>query len=333
MDRRRNAQEAAIRMTPPLVTIGLPVFDGEAYLEEAIRSVLRQSLDDFELVISDNASTDRTGQIGADFAATDRRVRYRRNARNVGAAANYDLTFHAARGPYFKWLAHDDRLAPQYLERTVAVLEARSEVVLCNARVRYIDGSGRSIGFYDSGLAAADAPRPSARFAAMTLRSHSCVDFFGVARAAVLRGSLLHARFHGADRALLAQLALRGRLAQVPEPLAEMREHPGRYTRRLRDAGSRRAWHDPDTPGRIAFPAWRLYGEYVRMMRREPMPAAERLRCAAVLARWWGCNWNAVRALVDLVAVVAPAAPGHAERLKARIFGAAPGHLSGGGLP
>jgi len=141
-------------------------------------------------------------------------------------------------GRYFKWLAHDDRLRPEYLAATVAVLEADPSVVLCNTTVDYIDGRGVLIGQYRSPLGLAAAERPSERFAALVLHSHSCVDFFGTIRRSALEGSLLHGPFHGADRALLAQLALRGRMVQLEQALVEMREHPDRYTRRQRSGSA-----------------------------------------------------------------------------------------------
>ena len=313
---------------PPLVSVGIPVFNGEAYLEDAIRSVLGQSLDDLELIISDNASTDRTSEICRDFASSDPRVVYRRNPRNLGAAPNYNAVYEMARGRYFKWLAHDDRLLPGYLAATSRALEEQPDAVLCNTVVRYIDARGEYLGLYDSGLGAAADSRPSARFASLVLRSHSCVDFFGLIRRTALERSLLHAPFHGADRALLAQLALRGRMVQLREPLVEMREHDRRYTRAQGSARERQSWHDTSRAGRPSLPTWRLYAEYVRMVSREPLPAAERARCFAVLAAWWAVNWNAARALVDLASLVVPDAVGRAERLKTRLFGAAPGHLS-----
>ena len=311
----------------PIASVGLPVFNGETYLEAAIGSVLAQTFEDFELVICDNASTDRTAEICNDYAARDRRIRYFRNPQNLGAAPNYNLAFSHARGRYFKWLAHDDRITPSYLDKTVRVLDERTDAVLCNAVVGYIDSNGAPIGLYNSGLALADSPSAAARFGWMVLRSHSCVDFFGLIRREALQSSLLHGSFHGADRALLAQLAIRGRLIQLPAPLVEMREHPNRYTRSQGRSPGRAAWHDASKRGKISFPTWRLYAEYLKMVRRERMLPNERARCYAVLARWWAYNWNVARAGVDVLAVVAPGVPGAAERLKTRLFGAAPGHL------
>src|SRR5688572_23393337 len=287
----------------PLVSVGLPVFNGENYVAEAIQSVLDQTVGDLELIIQDNASTDRTEEICRGFQARDSRIRYFRNPRNLGAAPNYNLACKLSRGRYFKWLAHDDRLLPGYLEAAVAALESQPDAILCNTVVRYIDGAGEHIGNYDSGLARADSPSPSRRFASLVLLPHCCVDFFGVVRRTALRNSLLHGSFHGAGRAFLAQMALRGRLIQLAEPLVEMREHGGRYTRQQARASERLAWHDASLRGRITFPAWRLFAEYVKAVGAERLPLSQRLRCYGALARWWLTNWNVARAGVDVLAV------------------------------
>ncbi len=311
----------------PAVSVGMPVYNGETYLEVAISSVLAQSFEDLELIICDNASTDRTAEICQDYAARDRRIRYFRNPQNLGAAPNYNLALSHARGRYFKWLAHDDRMTPSYLAKTVGVLDERTDAVLCNSVVQYIDQNGAPIGLYNSGLALADSQSAAARFAWMVLRSHSCVDFFGLIRRDTLKDSLQHGSFHGADRALLAQLAIRGRLIQLPAPLVEMREHPNRYTRSNVRSADRAAWHDASKRGKISLPTWRLYAEYMKMVRKERMLSNERAGCYSALAKWWFVNWNSARAAVDVVAVVAPGLPIAAERVKIRLFGTAPGHL------
>jgi glycosyltransferase involved in cell wall biosynthesis len=311
----------------PIVSVGIPVYNGENYIAEAIRSVLSQTFGSLELIVQDNASTDRTADICLEFQAQDRRVRYFRNPRNLGAAPNYNLAYNMARGKYFKWLAHDDRLTPGYFEATTRALDERPDAVLCNTVVRYIDAKSEFIGLYDSGLGRADLPSAAARFGQMVLSSHSCVDFFGTLRRDAMKGSLLHGSFHGADRAFLAQMALRGSFVQLEEPLVEMREHGNRYTRKAVRATERLAWHDASLRGKITFPAWRLYSEYVKAVQGEPLSLGERMRCYGVLSKWWVTNWNVARAAVDVLAVVAPGAPGVAENLKTKLFGAAPGHF------
>ncbi len=88
--------------TAPLVSIGIPVYNGGKYLEETLDSILNQTFTDFEVIVSDNASTDNTREIVEAYAAKDPRVRYYRNAENIGAAPNYNRTFELSRGKYFR---------------------------------------------------------------------------------------------------------------------------------------------------------------------------------------------------------------------------------------
>ncbi len=309
----------------PTVSVAIPVFNGADFLADAIELVLNQTFDDLELIICDNASTDGTPEICRKYQSRDRRVRYFRNERNLGAVPNFNRAVAHARGSYFKWLAHDDRLAPSYLAVTTAVLQARPDAVLCNTVVNYINSSGNRIAVYDPGMNAADRAEPARRFAAMILCSHSCVDFFGLIRRAAIPGEL--AAFHGADRAFLAHLALRGRLVELPEPLVEMREHRGRYTRSCATASARLTWHDTSLRGRLNFPTWRLFAAYLRMVRSERLSPRQRALCWGALGRWWIRNWNAVRTAVDLIEAFAPGAVVLAEQMKARLFGLAPGHF------
>ena len=99
----------------PRVSIGLPVRNGARYLGEAVDSLLRQTYTDFELIISDNASTDQTEAICRAYVARDPRVRYYRSSQDVGLANNYNYLFIRARGEYFKWAAADDVHEPDYL--------------------------------------------------------------------------------------------------------------------------------------------------------------------------------------------------------------------------
>jgi hypothetical protein len=311
----------------PRVSIGIPVYNGENFLEDAIRSVLAQTYQDLELVIADNASTDRTAEIGRDFAAGDGRVRYLRNARNLGAAPNYNRVWEQSRGSLFKWLSHDDRILPGYVAATVAALDANPDAVLCNSVVDYIDDTGTVFAHYRSVLGEAGAGSPSQRFAGMVLRSHSCADLYGMIRREAMVGSLLHASFHGGDRAFLAQMALRGRLLQLPQPLVQMREHQSRYTRNESDARTRQLWHDSSAKRTALMPTLYLYGQYLRLVQTEALSPAERCRCFAVLGRWWFSNWNAVRVGTDVLSIAVPGTVGYAERVKNRMFGPAPGHF------
>lgn len=268
-------------MKTPVVSIGLPVFNGEGLVQEAIRSVLAQTLESFELIICDNASGDRTAEICRDLASGEPRIRYFRNTRNLGTATNYNLAFSRARGRYFKWLAHHDRLLPSYLEATRRVLDERPDVVLCSTVIARIDPLGRSLGVHDTGLAHADSPGAAERFAWMLQGLRSSADFYGLIRTQTLRASLLYAPFRGAERALLAQLALRGRMVQLPAALHELREYPHRPA----------PWQDTDGSGTSPLSA-----RYLTVVHREALPVRERLRCYSVLARCSAQRWSVGRA-------------------------------------
>ena len=228
------------------MSIGLPVFDGERYLAKTIDSILGQSFTDLELIISDNASTDRTGEICEEYARRDGRVRYFRNARNLGAGPNYDSCFHRARGTYFKWAAHDDSLAPDYLAKAVAALDAAPDAVLCTVGIQEIGPDDQKLRTYANSFPGVTSADPAERFAAVIHARHQCEDFFGLYRRAALVGSGLHDNYSGSDRVLLAEMALRGPWVSVPDPLFLHREHEGRYTRAilLQDRRLAALWQD-----------------------------------------------------------------------------------------
>src|SRR2546425_2550054 len=129
----------------PLVSIGLPVYNGENYVREAIESILDQGFADFELIISDNASTDRTGEICREWISRDSRVRYYKSEVNRGLAWNFNRVFELACGRYFLWVSHDDRVGEDYLSRCLEVLERYSGVVLCFSNSNYINETGAVI--------------------------------------------------------------------------------------------------------------------------------------------------------------------------------------------
>lgn len=317
--------EAAARDRAPLVGLGMPVYNGERYLADALRSILGQTFRDFELVVCDNASTDRTEAICREFARQDVRVRYFRNDHNLGAHPNYNLTFHRSRGRYFKWVPHDDVMHPEYLAACVERLESDAGAVLCQSMLEYIDADGQPLATEDARVPGSGDRDPIARFAALTLQPHTCYDVMGVFRRDVLAWSMLLPSFHGADRALLAQLAILGRFTHVPRPLLRVRDHAERYTRAKTKPAERAHWHDTRHASRFNFPTWRLYATYWSTIGDTGSGLRERLRLSLVLVRWWFFNWNAARMAVDLVGGLLPDAVGAAQGLKQRLFSPAPG--------
>jgi glycosyltransferase involved in cell wall biosynthesis len=304
----------------PRVSIGLPVYNGENFLEAAIDSVLKQTFVDLELIICDDASTDRTAEICQDYLASDGRVRYLRNEKNRGAAPNYNNLVRLARGDYFKWIAHDDVIAPEYLAKTVAALERRPDAVLAHTQVRMIDKDAAELTIYDNALPATAGDSPSRRFAGVVLDRYAHHAFFGLIRADALRKTPLHKSYAGGDRALVVFLALLGPFVHVPEPLYWQRHHPDRYFVKV-SARERAGWHDRENTMVIASPLWTLYREMICGVRTYVSDRSERLRCYQHLARWWAFDMNGVRLGLELVEPIAPWIGGAALRLKRTVAG------------
>lgn len=294
--------------TQPRVTIGLPVFDGERYLAETLESLLGQSFGDFELVICDNASRDETESICRRYAGSDRRIRYTRSPDNVGAARNFNRTVEGARGRYFKWAAHDDLIHPDYLAECVGVLDTHPDVVWCHTRVGFVgpDGEALTSGIGDGGTGMSyvedpsigdqvDHPvtrasgRPHERFRAVLLETvgGGNWDVFGVSRTAVLEETGLQRSFYGADKVVVAELALRGRFQEIPANMFSVRLH-GSASAALESAQAQQEWIDPAHPARVASARFRLLAAYLEIVRRAPLTREEQARCLGVLGSYLG---------------------------------------------
>ena len=198
----------------PRVSICMPVFNGENFIEEALDSISQQDFEDYELIVTDNASTDATEAIVRRYAASDKRIRYFRNEINIGAAENYNLGFSHARGDYIKWAAHDDMLGPDFLKKMVRILDDDPTVSIAFARVQSIDEGGRAVGIPDRWVMCEQLDeRPEARFLAALTSSGGCYPIFGLFRGQQLSCSSLHSsNYYGSDHALIAEMMLFGKL-------------------------------------------------------------------------------------------------------------------------
>src|SRR5215472_14068114 len=160
-------------VSPAILSIGLFVYNGERFLEEALHSILSQTLTDFELIISDNASTDRTGEIAEAYAKGDNRIRYYRSEKNMGAGWNVRRVYELATGKYFKWAAADDLLEPEFLRRCVVALDRDPDCVVAYAKTREVDENGAFIKNYITPMQT-NSSDPVARFREMLLTYHKC---------------------------------------------------------------------------------------------------------------------------------------------------------------
>ncbi|WP_433167842.1 glycosyltransferase family 2 protein [Kribbella sp. CA-247076] len=272
----------------PRLSIGLPVYNGEKYLAESLDALLGQSYGDFELVVSDNASTDGTEEICRDYLARDSRISYYRQPVNIGATPNHNWTFEHSGGELFKWASYDDLYGRDLLLRCVEALDDDPALVLAHAHQAIIDGNGDVVLKVDYPLAT-DDPRAPERFKSL-LFGVGGDDFYGVMRSDILRRTPLNGSYHHSDRTIMAELALYGRFHQVPELLFFRRDHPDRAERAKPTIRSRSANMEPRRASRLKHPTVRLLAEYVGGfvggIRRAPLSSSDRLRCYGHLAHW-----------------------------------------------
>jgi glycosyltransferase involved in cell wall biosynthesis len=212
----------------PRVSIGLPVYNGENYLESALNALIKQDFLDFELIISDNASTDATEAICRRFLALDHRVRYHRNAVNIGLAANHNRTFELSRGRYFKWAAHDDDFPSTMLSRFIDVMESSTpQTCVVYSKCEYIGATGDYEGL-DSDHIVCSSKWPHVRLSQYIRNVHMYNCMYGLIKSDVLRRTRLFGCFPISDHVLFAELSMLGSFVEISEPLLRIRRHPGR---------------------------------------------------------------------------------------------------------
>ena len=278
----------------PRVSIGMPVYNGERFLEEALNSILGQEFGDFELIISDNASCDGTEEICRAFAAGDGRVRYHRSKTNRGAAWNYNRAFDLSAGKYFKWAAHDDVCAPALLRRCVNVLDnAPPRVVLCYPKTVLIDDHGNELGGYEDNV---DIrwQSPERRLQHVLENLKMCNVVFGLIRADALRRTRLIGNYVSSDTVLLAELSLLGEFWEVPERLFLRRRHAGASCFANRTSQDVAVWFDPANHGRPVMPITRLLVEHLGGIRQSPLGWSGKMQCCRVALAHWLPRWRAI---------------------------------------
>jgi len=282
------------------VAIGLPVRNGANFLAAAIESILAQTYGDFNVLISDNASIDGTEQICRAYAKRDRRIRYMRREKNVGAAANHNLLVRMADSPYFKWAAHDDVLAPGFLAACVDVLDRDPTVVLASPASMLIDEFGEALPYVaefggmidqsgvcwpvmpekNDGLMAKD---PAVRFEAVMLNMFMCVEIFGLMRRSMLLRTPLQGPFCGAAKVVLAQMSLLGPFWLGQETLFFRRCHVQQFSAAI--SGAYRAMWYSGRRDSIFTQQIKLLLAYCRVVNATELTVRQRRICLRAIAQ------------------------------------------------
>jgi len=272
---------------PPLISIGMPVYNGAAYIRFTLEGLLAQSFGDFELIVSDNASTDATRDVIEDCMLLDARVRYERQPANLGVNPNFSHVARRARGEFFKWSSSSDWCAPTFLERCLHELQAHDDTVLVAPRTRLFQDTPSKSQDYEFDIEVLD-DAPSARFARLhsTLALNNALN--GLIRTPALRRTRLIEPYRSADVVLMGHLALLGKFRLLSERLFYRRMEAATATV-LQDPAAVRTFHYPQMNAGILLQASKRQLGRARAALSAPMPIGERLRTltyAAKLGYW-----------------------------------------------
>jgi len=284
--------------TSPRLSIGVPVYNGADYIEEAIHSHLSQDFGDFELVVSDNCSDDATPDIVNDIAKSDPRVTYTRNETNIGGPANFNRLFRLTSGEYFRWAAADDRVQPGYLQAVVDLLDQDPDVVIAHTESLLIDPASEPMMEMDQGYLGGDgyleairlrppvgderfhSPQPHKRIDAVINNNHRNFYIFGTMRRSTMMQTRLHGAFYGGDRTFLVEMAMRGTFRKHPDELFASRSHAKNSGRNALNFEELKQHGAQD----LTFASQVMKG-YVRGVRQARVDRGEELRCLAVIAK------------------------------------------------
>jgi len=276
-----------------LVTIGVPVFNGENYLDEALASIHRQTFTDFVVQISDNGSSDRTPDIAQSWAAKDPRFLSERLDKNHGASANFNRLLARCTTPYFRWHAHDDVMHPDLLQACVDELQRNESLVGCTTQVQFIgpDGGPLESNIRDLSLTQAS---PSQRMGHFLLKHSRCDAIFGLYRTEVLRRTGQIPPYRGGDQVTLCELAILGPRLELASPLLLLREHEARSMRAHGSNDEITKWFDPASDLRIGSVLAHLLHQKLVMVNAQDLSFSQKVRCKLVLY-WWFLRQSVVR--------------------------------------
>ncbi|HTP67893.1 MAG TPA: glycosyltransferase family 2 protein [Dongiaceae bacterium] len=268
----------------PRVSVGMPVYNCKKYVAEAIESNLRQTFTNFELVITDNCSTDGSAEICRAYAARDSRVKYHRNPENIGAGGNFRRCFELSQGEYFRWTPSDDVVGPELLELCVEVLDRDPSILLAYPRTRLIDGEGQIIRDYDENLHLLQE-RPSTRFKEVSHRLRLCNVQYGLTRREILGRTGLMRNYAGGDIPLILEMSLYGKFYEVPEHLFYRRMHESASSA-MKDIKDVMNLFDPKKRDKLFLYNWVHLGAKYRSIARAPISFSEKMRTFSFLTRW-----------------------------------------------
>ncbi len=268
----------------PLVTIGLPVYNSEKYLEQSLNSLLAQTYSDFVLIISDNASTDGTPLICKRYADADGRVKYFRNDTNIGNPRNFNRVAALTTTRYLKWSSSDDFWEPTFLERSVDIMEHDPTIALCYPQAVLVDAEGGNPTPYDDALHLMQE-NPADRFIALLENIKLAHQHLGLIRMSHLRQTHLLGVHAGSDINLLAELTLYGKFFELPHRLFFRRFHKDSGSWKRGDAEHDAKYYHGAGKGHGRLMMWRTHVGFLSAVHTSPLPLQSKAKLYRYLLR------------------------------------------------
>jgi glycosyltransferase involved in cell wall biosynthesis len=270
-------------MSKPRVSVGMPVYNREKYVAASIEAHLNQTYSDFELIITDNASTDASGEICRAYAARDSRVHYHLNPRNLGAAGNYNRCFELSTGEFFRWTPSDDLVSPNLLQRAVAVLDSDPTVFVAYPKTKLIDAEGNITGDFDEGLHLMDE-RPSDRWKGVQRHLRLGNLHYGLNRREKFQKTGLLRNYNGGDFPLIAEMSLYGKFYEIPDAFFYRRMHE-EASSAMKSSADVMAFYDPRKREKLFLYNWVHWGANLQSVVRAPISLGEKLNIVGFQAR------------------------------------------------
>jgi glycosyltransferase involved in cell wall biosynthesis len=270
-------------MSKPRVSIGMPVYNREKYVAASIEAHLNQTYGDFELILTDNCSTDRSEEICREYAAKDSRIQYYRNPRNLGAAGNYRRCFELSTGEFFRWTPSDDLVSLNLLERAVDILDHDPSVFVAYPRTKLIDAEGNVTGDFDEHLHLMDE-QPSKRWIGVQQNIRLGNLHYGLNRADQFRKTGLMRNYNGGDFPLIAEMSLYGKFFEIPDAFFYRRMHE-EASSAMKNSADVMAFYDPQKRSKLFLYNWVHLGANLNSVRRAPISLIEKLKIVGFQAR------------------------------------------------
>lgn len=272
----RNACKGILAMADkPTITIGVPVYNGERFLRKTLQSLLAQEFADFELIISDNGSTDTTQLICEKFARNDYRIKYIRHAVNQGAGWNFKYLLEVAHGNYFMWAGSHDLWKPTFISRCLAAFGQDQDIAVVYTKAQLIDGEDTPLSIMEDTVQTYGLSRAKrARIIVSNLKTGNMI--YGLFRTDILRKCRLTMTGYGPDLVILMEVNLLGSAVLLPEVLFVRREYHRSQDQNTPVAQLYRVNPEAIIGRKTMRPCLQMGWQYLRSVFHAPIPVLEK---------------------------------------------------------